>query len=388
MIRDPKGREWRDHAIIPWVDAERLTAATERAMAANKLTQEEATRNTLMSGRVFKFTRGATVQNTSTLPNLLPSRAVRCSSRSFAPMAFPDGRFHPLVPKGCHTGAVRPPPAYPTLRFLKATFALKAVGVKVLHSPSRLESMVVSLSAGGAAALEAAKGSEAERKVLARAAADPLRAAANASAIAGDVRRARAESLARQLVGKHCFLGYPYASGGRVVAVMDNEGAWRLSRRGELNKAPLGKPWPSIVAEVQKRHLTLHGMDVGPVDVLVEAEPVAGMVQTLDGGSAAEYDKNTTLTPVQAIPSQAPQSDPRFVPQAAPPLGQRFQKGDRVIYLGESNYGQLATVTNKKKGNDGKVKSFSLRLRSVRSAQQETNAARVARETSSSMRDT
>jgi len=214
MIRDPQGREWRDHAIIPWVDAERLVSATEAALAAHRLTLEEATRNTLMSGRVFKFSHGSTVQNTTTLPGMLSTRPVRCISRSFAPLAFPDGRFHPVVPAGCHTGRLRPPPAYPTLRFLKTSFSLQRVGVKVLHSPSHLESMVVTLTTQGAM-METAGGSEGERKALASAAADPVHAAANASAIVGDVRRARAQRLAEMLLGKHCFLGYPYASGGK-----------------------------------------------------------------------------------------------------------------------------------------------------------------------------
>ena len=59
-----------------------------------------------------------------------------------------------------------------------------------------------------------------------------------------------------------------------------------------------------------------------------------------------------------------------------------------MIHLGESHYGQLATITSKKKGNDGQVKSFGLRLHGVRSAQHETNAVRVAKQAASSLRDT
>lgn len=106
-IPDPRGREWRDVAVIPQVDEGRLLQAYDAALARTPLSAADARRNQHADALIFAFQGAATTANPSPMPALLQSRATRSSHRSFTLWPLPEGRFQPVVPKGCFT-----PPMY------------------------------------------------------------------------------------------------------------------------------------------------------------------------------------------------------------------------------------------------------------------------------------
>lgn len=102
-IPDPRGREWRDIAVIPQIDEARLLAAYEKAVTAQPLTDAETTRNRHTHALIFAFNGSSSTPNTSPMPDLLPSRPARSQQRPFALWPIPEGRFKPVLTKGCFT---------------------------------------------------------------------------------------------------------------------------------------------------------------------------------------------------------------------------------------------------------------------------------------------
>lgn len=107
------------------------------------------------------------------------------------------------------------------------------------------------------------------------------------------------------------MIGYPYPVDALIVSVQGPECTWEISKRGNVNVVQSAREWPAVVEEVKDDFLTRRGIDVGAVELVLEAAPVIGMRCTLNGGRIRQHDRKTVLVPVQAIPAFKPRPDPR-----------------------------------------------------------------------------
>jgi hypothetical protein len=133
----------------------------------------------------------------------------------------------------------------------------------------------------------------------------------NAEMYSAMIAKARRAQLARLLVGNDCMVGYPYPGEAKVTAAFDVEGQWRLTKRGKLVQSTHDTPWEELKQTVTEEFLTRKAVDVGTIQMIVEAQPVDGMSSTAQGALQRRYSSQRILVPVQAIPAFPPRADPR-----------------------------------------------------------------------------
>eukprot|EP00045_Choanoeca_perplexa_P011245 m.118141 g.118141 ORF g.118141 m.118141 type:complete len:1458 (-) comp15562_c0_seq1:189-4562(-) len=369
-IPDHRGREWRDVAIIPFVDVNRLVDAYNDALKATPLSQAEANRNTLFNALMFAYNAGTTVQNESPMLDCFPTRPVRVASKRFQLWDLPNGRFVPQLLPNCMTGQYAPPPSWPTMRFLRFESRLQAAKVQVLHSPSRLPSLILGLESGQL--MKVARSQE-EQNALDEAQEHPERAE-DLSRLIVQAQRAQ---LARVLLGSVRMVGYPYPGMARVEAAIDVQGTWHMSKRGHVVKSASSQSWGEAVAQVRHDFLTQRGVDVGEVEMILEVAPVVGV--TVHKNTVTHHiSEQSRRIPAHAIPRHDPRVDARFVEHALPNMDARVQRGDRVVVLSSDYYGRCATVINKRKTNSGELKSLELKVTHPLTARCLSQLARVA----------
>ncbi|KIJ09179.1 hypothetical protein PAXINDRAFT_48683, partial [Paxillus involutus ATCC 200175] len=315
-----KKHEWEAIVKIPFIDEARLL----RAMSSreNRLTAEERRRNQYGTSTKFSFSTRERTVYPSSLPNLFPS-IYRCAC-VMEPFELPTLDGLRLIPGLCD-GVVLGAEAlagFPSLDTLPHTAQLGFHGVNVHGSESRNKSMVVHI-----------QNPHENRKV---------------------------EDIAKEMVGKHTFVGWPFLQEGRVVAVSDSlfkyqEMAVALEAPPKIvanPHAPQGlSHWKMKSERIEQMYSKKCGVITGGVEVLVHVQPLkAGMKLLESGASVKDYegpDKEIEQA-VQMVISQIASDDPRFLEKDPPPLSEEFPEGCNIFFLGEHAYGVAAQVARTK----------------------------------------
>eukprot|EP00054_Salpingoeca_dolichothecata_P030449 m.248072 g.248072 ORF g.248072 m.248072 type:complete len:1635 (+) comp26663_c1_seq18:689-5593(+) len=322
FIFDKKGREWRDIALIPFVDEKKLRSAYDECLETHELSSAEKNRNTLRPARLYVHSKEQPIRNESSLPEL-QSLMVQCGSKSFQPWPLKHG-FSPKLCDGCWTGQVLPPPSFPTTEFLQTKQELKQVGVRVVGSRSRNASLLLHLRPNVQPNVDRKEHEEIQT---------------------------RAKALASRFVEHTCYTGYPFPVESLVEAVMTSVGCWELSRKGNLVQTKLDFNWQDMVTTLRDDLLITKGIDVGRIDILLQVRPLEGMVMGNDGSVSKHFGQKSHIIPVQAIPAQAPRPDPRYLEQKAPSLRERYQAGMPAICLDADKFGFPCNILEVKEGH-------------------------------------
>eukprot|EP00729_Bicosta_minor_P004350 gene4350-1471_t len=233
-IPDPKGREWREVAVIPFMEVDAMVAEAEKLLAAPGVSISTAM-TAKIDATLYRFDPSSKLELASPGEGFPPTN-VTCNSVTFAPKSLATGRAMPRPTEGCWTPPLRPPPAFPTLKFVDCAGVLDTIGVTVLSTrPSELESVVLKVKrqarprAALTAAAVALKAKEAAADAQAAAAAGSGRAAAAAAAAVaaaaasgGSSKKKKAAEPASANVKTMMAMGFSESDATMALAMTDD----------------------------------------------------------------------------------------------------------------------------------------------------------------------
>ncbi|PPQ70177.1 hypothetical protein CVT26_014453 [Gymnopilus dilepis] len=168
---------------------------------------------------------------------------------------------------------------------------------------------------------------------------------------------AKPEDLAKKMIGKRIFVGWPFLQEGQVVAVSDS-----LFKYEKMVVAP-GSParvvsnphapqglshWKAKAERIETYYSKRCGVITGNVDILLHVRPLKGLKRLESGAFVKDYEgpNKETEQAVQMCLSEVVSEDPRFLEREAPPLSEEFPDGSKVFFLGEHAYGVAAQVAS------------------------------------------
>ncbi|KAL5525520.1 hypothetical protein ACEPAG_6856 [Sanghuangporus baumii] len=311
-----KKQEWEAVVKIPFIDEERLLKAM--SSREHRLTEEERRRNSFGTSTLFRYNPGQPIFYQSSLPGFFPD-LVRCQA-SMEPFYLPTLDGLHLVPglcEGVFLGA-ETLAGFPTLQTLPHTAQLGYHGVNVHGSESKNKSMIVHIQ----------NPKEGEKT----------------------------EKIAKEMVGRRVFVGWPFIREAMVVAVSDCLFKYEKIKFGDRRESRvLNNPhspqainfWKAKAEKIEHYYSKRLGVMTGPVEVLLHVRPLKGLKRLDTGAFVKEYegqDKEFEQA-LQMVLPEVISEDPRFLEKDAPPLSEEFPPGTKVFFLGDHAYGVAAQVS-------------------------------------------
>lgn len=312
-----KRAEWEGVVLIPFIDEERLLKAA-RTVPQKLLTVEEKARNVLGDIVVFSHVEGSEEGSycTSTLPRHYASVIGRSHSRAVlqpAPPPLPVGEkgFEPKFSPGTKVGATGPP-GFPTLRTLSLSSQLRKAGINVFGMPSKKDSIVLYTK-------------------------DFMANVENAPGV---------EAVAQLLLGKKCWVRWPYLQEAIVEAVSDSQRKVNYGDGTLLHTKDEADAWQKERHRIMQEYSHRQGLVMESIELMLHVRPLEGLIRQVDGTVEKRYAKKEVFYPLQLTLRKNPSPDPRFEPEA---FAEAFasldiRAGCRAIFLGRSHYGCMATV--------------------------------------------
>lgn len=211
------------------------------------LTEEERRRNSFGTSTLFKYNPGTPIFYASSLPGFFPD-LVRCTA-VMEPFNLPTLDGLHLVPglcDGVFLGA-EALAGFPTLQTLPHTAQLGYHGVNVHGSESKNKSMIVHIQ----------NPKEGEKT----------------------------EKIAREVVGRHTFVGWPFVHEAMVVAVSDSLFKFEQLKFGDGRESKiLSNPhspqainfWKAKAEKIEHYYSKRLGVMTGPVEILLHVRPLKG----------------------------------------------------------------------------------------------------------------
>ncbi|KAF8195285.1 XRN 5'-3' exonuclease N-terminus-domain-containing protein [Mycena galopus ATCC 62051] len=310
-----KKQDWEAIVKIPFIEESRLLGAMQTR--EHRLTDEEKRRNSFGTSTKFIYNQGEPTLYPSSLPGFFPP-LYRCTC-IMEPFDLPtlDG-LHLVdgLVAGVALGAAAPA-GFPSLKTLPHTAVLGFHGVNVHGSESRNKSMVVSIE--------------------------------------NPHEGRKPEAVARAVLGKRAWVGWPFLQEGLVVAVSD------ALFKYELMQVVPGAPervvsnphagqglgmWRGKAERIEQTYSKRAGVITGAVEILLHVRPLKGLKRLESGAFVKDYegaDKEQEHA-VQMTLSEVASEDPRFLERAAPALSDEFPEGSKIFFLGEHAYGVAAQV--------------------------------------------
>ncbi|KAJ7067517.1 exonuclease II, partial [Mycena amicta] len=310
-----KKQDWEAVVKIPFIDEKRLLAGMQSR--ESRLTEEEKRRNSFGTSTKFTYNQGEPTVYPSSLPGFFPALN-RCTCR-MEPFDLPtlDG-LHPVL--GLVEGVLMGAEAlagFPSLNTLPHSAVLGVHGVNIHGTESKNKSIVVHIQ-------------------------NPHEAR-------------KTEEVAREMIGKRTFVGWPFLREGMVVAVSDS--LFKYEKMSVVPGAPqrvISNPhsphglghWKMKAERIEQMYSKRTGVITGPVDVLLHVRPLKGLKRLESGALIKDYDDEDKEQEhaVQMTLSEVASEDPRFLEREAPPLSEEFPDGSKIFFLGEHAYGVAAAV--------------------------------------------
>ncbi|KAF7304085.1 5'-3' exoribonuclease 1 [Mycena indigotica] len=311
-----KKAEWEAVVKIPFIDEKRLLEAMQPREEI--LTAEEKSRNSFGTSTKFSYSHGEPTLYPSSLEGFFPP--INNCTCVMEPFDLPtlDG-LHPVM--GLVDGVLMGKAAlagFPSLNTLPHTAVLGVHGVNVHGTESKNKSIVVNIQ-------------------------NPHEAR-------------KTEDIAKEMIGKRTFTGWPFLREGMVVAVSDSH--FKYDKMSLISGGPqrvISNPhtphglgyWKMKAERIETTYSKRSGVITGMIDVLLHVRPLKGMKRLESGALVKDYedaDKEQEHA-VQMTISEVASEDPRFLERAAPPLSEEFPDGSKIFFLGEHAYGVAAAVS-------------------------------------------
>lgn len=344
-----KKNDWEAIVKIPFIEEKRLLTAMKTR--EHMTSASEKRRNTF--GFSYKFQYNETdhgVLFKSPLPNVFPDISNCHVVRTEYVLPIVEGHFggdDGLV-KGYLPGAKRGrdmKAGFPSLDTIEHTSALKKHGVKVFNTESRNNSVIVSLTA------PAIKESH------------------------------NLDTLARNKIGKHVYVGWPFLVEALVVAVSDayfvrtadpplanplilrRDTAPTLQSILKLPQDPFTmQKWEKMASDIETEYSMRYGILFGNVECLIHVCILRGMKRLANGAIKKDFGdiKDAKEFPLQTVVEIVACDDERYIEQEAPKLEIEYPLGMKGFYLGVDGgiYGCECVVTGY--GNDGRSLTLNI----------------------------
>ncbi|GAA5932467.1 chromatin-binding exonuclease XRN1 [Sporobolomyces koalae] len=304
-----KKQDWEAIVKIPFIDEERLLKTM--ATRAPRLTAEENARNSFGDSWSFVYDEKFDETYPTSLPGFFPDLVHNHTRLEAYHLPTLEGGLS-LV-KGLLPGALLGKDAisgFPSLNTISYTASLGFHGVNVFQSDSRRETMVIQLDN----------------------AFDDL----------------TSEQIARQVIGKRVFVGYPYLREALVDSITDELFQYDTDNNGQIIPRPLSQG--EIIARKRNSDRIEHVYSksraclIGHVDIIVKARPLKGLKRQDDGSAVKEWEEEAEEFALQATVTDVTSEDARYVEQPPVPIATEHPVGTNVFFLGTSPYGAPAQV--------------------------------------------
>lgn len=319
-----KKADWEAVVKIPFTDEKRLLSAM--ASREHRLTSEEKLRNTWGVSTKFSY-GGEAYTYPSSLPGFFPalSKCMAIAEPFDLPAIGDEVRpSNEPIESSSHDDVLA---GFPSLK------TLPHAGVVVVHHGVNVH------------------GQESRNKTLVIHIRNPYEGSS-------------AQQIAKEMIGKRTFFGWPFLKEGLVVAVSDEMFKYeKLAIVQGLPTKVISSPhspnglslWKAKAERIEGVYSKKCGIVTGSVAILLHVRPLKGMKPLEDGSLVKDYHEDSTYeteVAIQMAINAVSSEDPRFVEKPPPPLSEEFPEGNRVFFLGEHAYGVAAQVAGLNEADD------------------------------------
>ncbi|KAM0788250.1 hypothetical protein ACM66B_001401 [Microbotryomycetes sp. NB124-2] len=308
-----KKQDWEAVVKIPFIDQNRLLSTM--ATREPRLTKEERQRNTFGNAWRFVFDIAQDQTYPSSLPGFFPD-LVHCHTRVEAFELPQLGNGKSLI-KGLAPGVLLGKDAisgFPSLHTIPFSATLGYHGVNVFQSDSKRETMVISIE--------------------------------------NEFEGAKSEDIAKLVLGRRVFVGYPYLQEALVTGISDELFRYEQDESGvggPVRSTPLSGG--EVVAnkraadKIEFTQSKNKACLIGHVDILVHAKLIKGLKRLDDGSQVKDFEEGAGDFALQTIVTKVENEDVRFMERDALPVEIEYPEGSKVFFLGNAMYGVPAQVT-------------------------------------------
>ena len=306
------GREWRDVALIPFIDAPLLLKEVAK-FPPGCLTDSQKTRNATGAALAFAFHSSHRSAVNSPLPARLPHLP---NARSV------ELRIGGAPPPDASRGVGDPPPE-PTLPMRSWPALSMAVPFTMLLEKASLSLDCLGVTSRGLSWVLQLPG-------------------------ALCVGPPDLDTLAGTYLGETpVWVDWPYSTEARVVCVTNSsERCWR-DRRGSLSRCGIHpKEWKALASELKEATRKKWGIDCGEVQIVLYVVRLLGHSRLPDGSIVRRWEQEPTPLPAQLIqPSAAHGAGvPEPVSGARDAAAARVTTGSKVLILEGTHAGCIGVV--------------------------------------------
>ena len=163
--------------------------------------------------------------------------------------------------------------------------------------------------------------------------------------------RTRVE-VAKQKIGKRCFVGYPFLQEAKIIGVSDELFDFSLAEDGHtiIMKEHQGREiedWGRKAGKIENFYSKRLGIVIGQIESIVHVHMLKGLIKTDEGATVKEYGYipgMETDFAAQTVVDEVVNEDERFIERAALPLEEEFPVKSVGFFMGEYNYGRPLEV--------------------------------------------
>ncbi|KAF5282795.1 hypothetical protein FQR65_LT02792 [Abscondita terminalis] len=309
-----KKQEWEAVVLIPFIDENILLKAME---PCNKLLNpEEKQRNSHGPMLVYEYTSEKLSEYPA--PRYFPpvkESHVKCTLVHIGEIRVPISKLVKGAYPGCKFDVYYP--GFPTMKHLKYTGSLQKAKVKVFEQPSRSENMILS--------------------------------------IVQDENQPTPDSLAKEILGKTIYVGWPHLIEALVVSVSCYN--YNYNSTGEIGQYNVEEVkgnslslWDSKREAITDFYKNRLGVDVGITDILVHVKILTGQKYMFSPAGRVVLEKQFSNIisdyPLQTIVKSIAVHRDAYV--AYKNIEDVFPVGSHCFMLGQPCYGVLGKVLDSK----------------------------------------
>ncbi|CAM0141184.1 unnamed protein product [Umbelopsis sp. WA50703] len=169
------------------------------------------------------------------------------------------------------------------------------------------------------------------------------------------------QEVAKRIVGKRLYVGYPFLQESFVQAVSDEQFKYEhIVREGKRQVLRTPMPanevdwWRKRADRFEYMASKRFACVIGRVEICVHVRLLKGLRKMDDGALLKDFEhpNQSTIVPLQTSVLKVENEDRRYIEQPARPVEQEFPVNSDVFFIGAKFFGTLATVIGHA---DGKV---------------------------------
>eukprot|EP01119_Soliformovum_irregulare_P010105 TRINITY_DN246_c11_g1_i1.p1 TRINITY_DN246_c11_g1~~TRINITY_DN246_c11_g1_i1.p1 ORF type:complete len:1228 (-),score=492.18 TRINITY_DN246_c11_g1_i1:74-3757(-) len=321
LLKDPKGREHRDIALIPFVDEKRIVDAMSK-IPQSSLTDREKARNRFESNTVTTKSEKETQSQPTEIFQEFPGISRAKTENHAAPELYSD--FVPRPPKNFSFGQFGlPAKQFPTMKTFTIRSSVKMVPRNLSRSFARNENP--------------SKQAKDETRVI---------------QVKPWEFKGNPEEIVKNFLGKEVLYHWPYLTPGKVVEISNKTTTWRLGQGPRKNAN-----FQNDSTYVRLKFLEQYGVELGEISMIFIVVPADGSSDISEEvPPQALILRSDMLTAVKQMSTFNLKSNLK-----------NPNRGDNVVYIGPSkkHYGSVGKISEISENFQVELKLISAEQRNV-----------------------